>query len=177
MIWMLIATLCSQFVPIAEAETEMVMGTLLVDVIGFESSDGLATVCLFTQDEFGFPANPESAGFCVTEVITDLSSHFELDVPADQYVVMAFHDENSNGEFDMDEELMGFSGDLPQMSSSGQPPSFYDFSIDHSGTVTAARVTVRKMERPERGEGGPGGSGGPGGGGPGGGGGGGGRPF
>lgn len=169
---MLIATLCSQLVPVEEAATEMVMGTLIIDVVGFESSDGLATVCLFTQDEFGLPPNSDDAGFCVTEEIAGLSSHFELEVPAEKYVVMVFHDENSNGSFDLRDELMGFSGDLPQMSSMGQPPSFNELAIDHCGTVTAVRITVKEMQRPERGSGDRRGSGGGGGGRPGGG-----RPF
>ncbi len=172
MLWMIITVIFTQLIPIAEAEIEV--GTLFVDVVGFESDDGLATVCVFTQNELGQPPNPEEAGIFVTEAITDLSSHIELVIPADQYVVMAFHDKNSNGQFDMDEEMMGFSGDLPQMTSMGQPPSFNDLAIDHSGSVSAVRITVREMERPDRANGGLGGPGGGAGGGrPGGGG----RPF
>lgn len=173
MILMLLAAICSQFVPVAETEIEIEMGTLLIDVVGFESSDGLTAVSVFTAGEWSHPPNPSLAGISATETITDLSSHFEMDIPLGEYVVLAFHDKNSNGQFDMEDETIGFSGNLPQIGSTPQPPSFNNLSIELSRTVTAVRIAVRKMERPERESGRPGEGGGRGGERPGGGG----RPF
>lgn len=137
-------------------------GTVLVDVTGFEDNSGQAVIVLLTEEEMEFPPNPDGAAVTFRANIENLAVHLEIPaVPSGRYVAMAYHDANENGRFDMEEEFVGVSGELPQMQSQGSRPEFDDISFLHEGTVSSARITVKKIERPQ---GGPPGGGGPGGG-------------
>ncbi len=172
MLWIILATLLFQM----ETEADIETGTVVIDVVGLESDQGQVVAVLFSQGEWGFPPNPNQAGFSSSSEISDLAVHLELfDVPAGNYVAMAFHDENSNGQLDEDEEMVDFSN--TPTSPQGERPSFENMSFQHSGNVTGVRLAVRRREQSRSGPGHPGGGmgGGRGGGGerPGGGG----RPF
>lgn len=162
MLWIILATLLFQM----EAEADIETGTVVIDVVGLESDHGQVVAVLFSQGEMGFPPNPNQAGFSSSSEISNLAVHLELsDVPAGNYVAMAFHDENSNGQLDESEEMMGFSGTPPQ----GERPSFENMSFHHSGNITGVRLVVRERERSHGSPGHPsggmgGGHGGPGGG-------------
>lgn len=170
MLWIILATLLFQM----ETEADIETGTVVIDVVGLESDQGQVVAVLFSREEWGFPPNPNLAGFSSSSEISDLAVHLELfDVPAGNYVAMTFHDENSNGQLDEDEEMMGFSG----TQTLGERPSFENMSFQHSGNITGVRLAVRRREQsrngsehPGRGAGGGRGGGGerPGGGG---------RPF
>jgi len=142
--------------------------TILVNITGFANDSGEAVLALFTREEWSFPPNPEQAGIVRHLSIVNLAVNAEItDVPHGTYFAMAFHDENGNGRFDGEDEMVGAAGDLPQMQSEPSPPSFEDNSFTLNGSASALRIIVRK--RPSgAGEGMPGG-GRPGGGG--------GRPF
>lgn len=166
MLWIIITTLLFQTVTEAEIET----GTVIIEVVGFESSEGQVVVALFSTDEWGFPPNPNQAEINLSGEISNLAVRLEAsNIPEGEYVAMAFHDENSNGQIDSDEAMIGFSGTSQEQQG---PPVFENMSFNHSGNVSTVRLIVREREEPENraGGGGPGG-GGPGGGGPGGGGG------
>lgn len=147
--------------------------TVLVNITGFANDSGEAILALFTREEWSFPLNPEQAGILKHLDIENLAVNAEIsNMPDGNYVALAFHDENGNGRFDAEDEMVGISGDLPQMQSDPSPPSFEDNSFTLDGSASALRIIVRKMERPSCA-----GEGMPGGGRPGGGGGGGGRPV
>ncbi len=143
-------------------------GTVLVEVTGFEDNSGQAVVVLLTEEELGFPPNPDGAALTYRANIESLAVHLEIpSVPEGRYVAMAYHDANENGQFDMEDEFVGISGELPQMESQGgSRPEFEDICFIHEGTVSSTSITVRKMEEPQGGPpgggegGGRGGSGG-----------------
>ncbi len=142
---------------------------LIVEVIGFESDEGQVMISFISESEWVFPPSPDRASIRCEGEINNGAAHVELfDVPPGKYVAIAFHDIDSDGEFDMEEEMIGISGATPQMHSMGGPPSFEDMCFEYSGSVSVVRLTVREME--ERPSGPPPGGGSPRGGGPGGGG-------
>jgi uncharacterized protein (DUF2141 family) len=148
--------------PVAIEIVEPEAGTVILDIIGFDSDEGRAMVVLQTNDEWSVPPSLDHAGIRVEAPIVDLAVHLEIaDVPYGRYVATAFHDEDGDGALDMAEESLGHSGDIPAPGSG--PPTFDALYFDLDGSDVVVRITVRKMERP----GGMQGSGGPGGGGPG----------
>jgi uncharacterized protein (DUF2141 family) len=140
-------------------------GTVIVNIVGFGSNDGHAVVALFTEEEMGFPPDPSSASITRTAGIEDLAVILEIEnVPFGNYLAFAYHDINGNGRLDPADEPMGFSAQFGQTPGT-EPPSFSELCFSHGTAATAARITVRKMERPSGPpQGGPGGGGPPGGG-------------
>lgn len=140
-------------------------GTVIAEVVGFPSDQGQAVVCLFTQSQWSLPPDPSGSGWTVIAEIENLAATATIDcLPQGEYVVMAFHDLDSDGQLDIDEELVGFSGELPQMSSGGGPPSFQAMSIEIAGTPRVTRIALHELPGPENMNGPPSGDGRPGGG-------------
>jgi|GEM_PF-1336280 len=139
-------------------------GTVIVNIVGFGSNDGHAVVALLTEEEMGFPPDPSGASITRTAGIEELAVILEIeDVPFGDYLAFAYHDINGNARLDPEDEPMGFSAQFGQ-SQGAEPPSFSDICFSHATTATAARITVRKMERPSgMPQGRPGGEGPPGG--------------
>ena len=133
--------------------------TILINITGFANDSGEAVLALLTREEWSFPPDPEQAGIIKRLDIDNLAVNAEIaNVPDGTYVALAFHDENGNGRFDAEDEMVGLSGDLPRMRSEPSPPSFEDNSFTLNGSASAVRIIVRKMERPSGpGEGMPGG--------------------
>lgn len=151
MLWIIVTTLLFQTVTEAEIET----GTVIIEVVGFESSEGQVVVALLSSDEWGFPPNPEQAEINISGEISNLAAHLEVsDIPEGEYVAMAFHDENSNGRIDDDEKMIALSGTSQEQQ---RPPTFENMCFNHSGIVSAVRLIVKEREEPEGGRGGGGG--------------------
>ncbi len=75
-------------------------GTISVNMVGFRNEKGRAQVALFRSDK-GFPFNAKYAVMVRTASINNASaSVIFTDVPTGEYAISAFHDENSNAEFD-----------------------------------------------------------------------------
>ena len=146
-------------------EGEIATGSILVNVVGFESDEGQAVLVLFTEDEFGFPPDPAEASLVFTGEINDLACNFEIsDINYGEYMALAFHDANGNGILDGEDEAFGLSGEEHTMAGPPSAPSFSDICLTHDGVISSVEIVVEIRERPE--EGGRGGQGGgPGGGG------------
>ena len=74
MLWIILATLLFQM----ETEADIETGTVVIDVVGLESDQGQVVAVLFSQGEWGFPPNPNQAGFSSSSEISDLAVHLEL---------------------------------------------------------------------------------------------------
>lgn len=127
-------------------------GTMIIEVVGFESNEGQAVAVLWKTNDWSFPPSPVRAFLRAEEPIENLSATMLLDdVPLGDYVVTVFHDINLNGEFNRGDELSGISGTLPEMSPESGPPSAEDLAFNHESAVSVVRITVGEMpERPAR---------------------------
>lgn len=138
-------------------------GILLVNITGFESDAGQAVLALFTEEEWGFPPDPDNAALVYRLDIVDQAVNTEIGgVPEGNYIALAFHDANENGDIDASDEPMGTSCE-PEQANQGGPPQFSEMCFSHEGAASSLNITVRKMTRPggAPGGGGPRGSGRP----------------
>lgn len=104
------------------------VGTLVVEVQGFESDQGQALIALFLTED-GFPDDPDRAFRALDRPIEDgrVALSFEA-VPAGPFALAVFHDENSN--FELDKNLLGIPKEPWGVSRDASgwlgPPSFDD---------------------------------------------------
>lgn len=76
------------------------VGTVFVELYGFESDAGKAEIALFTSAT-GFPSDPHRAfAHATAKIVRGRARAVLSDVPAGELAVSAFHDENGNGKLD-----------------------------------------------------------------------------
>ncbi|MBN2859920.1 MAG: DUF2141 domain-containing protein [Sphaerochaetaceae bacterium] len=170
MIWLLFSVLVLQMDSDADPAEAFPVGTgiIIVEAVGFESNEGQAVVCVFTEGQWSVPPDPNNAVICMIEEIENQAVYAEIDSlqPSD-YGVLVFHDLDCDTVFDPEEEPWGIFGKMQMMGpsisgdrpSGGGPPgrgpqasSGMFLEIDNS--VGVARIVV---ELPETSAGPPGG--------------------
>jgi len=139
----------------AETTSEVTeTGMVIVEATGFPSDEGIAFIGIFSRSGWAFPPRPEMAEASAEVVIEDCAARLECDgLPLGEYVVLVYHDADSNHTLDMESEMVGFSGSLPQPGRGGGPPGFESYAVEHMSEVDVIRVTVEKFAPPEDREG------------------------
>jgi uncharacterized protein (DUF2141 family) len=116
---------------------------LQVDVIGFRTDAGRVS-CMLYNDPKTYPRGKE-----IRQIWAPIKNGKALcvftDVPAGKYAMVVYHDQNSNGQFDMNAFSMplegyGFSNDAAALFDA---PSFKDASFDYDGKRLYTVITMR----------------------------------
>ncbi len=105
-------------------------GTLKVAVRGFENTAGQINVALFAEENDFVNRDRMFRGVRVKPEGDESQAVFS-DLPAGDYVIAVFHDENENGKLDknlvgLPKEAYGFSNDARGIFG---PPSFSDAKV------------------------------------------------
>jgi uncharacterized protein (DUF2141 family) len=162
MIWLLFSVLALQMDSDANPAETFPEGTgiIIVEAVGFESNEGQAVVCIFTEGRWSVPPDPNNAVISRIAEIEDQAVYAEIDsLHPSNYGVLVFHDLDCDNVFDIEEEPWGVFGKMqmigPSMSGSrpsgGGPPgggpqinSGMFLEIDNS--VGVARIVVELPE-------------------------------
>lgn len=103
MIFTWILTLCISMASFTQSETE---ASLTIKITHAKSDEGLIRLLVFDQ-EVGFPEHVQSAIASYSLPIQHKESKVVIgDIPAGEYAVSVFHDEDKNGE--LEKHLLGF---------------------------------------------------------------------
>jgi uncharacterized protein (DUF2141 family) len=118
--------------------------TITVNATGLHSQSGTVMVCLWRQQDKDFPVCSTTAAMqYITATPTDSGATVTFrNIPAGDYAISAFHDENDNGRLDRGfmgrpEEGIGFSN----MSQEGQGRPSFDrakFSVNGAKTLSVS---------------------------------------
>jgi uncharacterized protein (DUF2141 family) len=127
---------------LAEAVTASGTGSLTITVSNVRSSKGHIVVDICPKDRFledGCAAHGEAPARAGTTSVT------VANIPAGQYAVQAFHDENSNGDIDramfgIPKEGVGFSRNARIRMS---PPKWQDAVFTHTGRAEVIGFDLR----------------------------------
>ena len=120
--------------------------TLTVDVSGVKERKGKLQVALFNNAE-GFPSDTEPFRAEALDITADNALRVVFkDLPAGEYSVAAYHDENGNGKLDKNllgipVEDYGFSNDTRGTRMSA--PSFEETKLQIAGADATIQVEVR----------------------------------
>lgn len=96
--------------------------TLTVDLEGVRSARGKLYVSVQTRDQF--MQDRGTAGSVVTSPRAG-SHRFNFEVPAGEYAISIWHDDNGNGAFDKDERFMPLDGwAMPNSAQLRGEPTF-----------------------------------------------------
>ena len=118
---------------------------LQVQVLDLRSDDGKVECTLFNSED-GFPRDGDKALRHVWAQISGRKALCEFPgVPPGTYAVVLFHDENSNGKFDMNalgmpKEGYGFSNEVRPFLSA---PGFKACKFDYSGKQSPVVIHIR----------------------------------
>ena len=120
--------------------------TLTVDVSGVKERKGKLQVALFNSAE-GFPSDAKPFRAEALDITADNALRVVFkDLPAGEYSVAAYHDENGNGKLDKNllgipVEDYGFSNDTRGTRMSA--PSFEETKLQIAGADATIQVEVR----------------------------------
>jgi uncharacterized protein (DUF2141 family) len=111
------------------------VGTLTINITGFQNADGFAMVALFNS-EGGF-AGKEKAFRDAKIRIKDKKATCEFkDIPKGTYAVRLYHDENANGK--LDKNFVGFPKEPYGVSNNAKsktgPPKYENEKLTVAGT-------------------------------------------
>jgi uncharacterized protein (DUF2141 family) len=118
-----------------------------VEVVGLHSAHGDVKCALFNSAD-GFPADSSKAIKTTSGPIHDGSAECDFDqVPAGEYSIAVYHDENSNGKLDRNfvgipKEGVGASNDA---TTTFGPPPFDHARFTYSGGVKAVTIHIRYL--------------------------------
>jgi len=131
----------------SNAQTKQVSsgGTLTVIISDLRSNAGNVSVALFNQEK-GFPKSPEkTSGIIYTPVKEKKSVAVFQNLPAGEYAVSVFHDENNNRK--MDSNFLGIPKEGVGASNNAKghfgPPKYKDAKFIFSGT--AQSITIKMV--------------------------------
>lgn len=96
----LIVLMCA-FVSLSEAHaTEKTLSSIKVTAEGLRNSDGKVVLCLWRDDDVGFPRCDRGTAYRKLEVMSGSPSAIFVDVPEGEYAISLFHDEKSTGKIE-----------------------------------------------------------------------------
>jgi uncharacterized protein (DUF2141 family) len=119
--------------------------SLCFRVVNLRNDHGKVICTIFNSPD-AFPSDDKKALRSISAPIRDRSAVCEFrGLPPGIYAVVAFHDENSNGEFNqnwlgMPQEGFGFSRDAPARFS---PPKFKSASVSYAGGRFETVIHIR----------------------------------
>jgi uncharacterized protein (DUF2141 family) len=131
-------------VAISVAETA---NRIKVQVVGLHTADGDVKCALFNSAE-GFPMDSSKALKTTSGRIQDGAAECDFDqVPAGEYGISVYHDENSNGKLDRNfvgipKEGVGASNDA---ASTFGPPPFDRARFSYSGGIQSLTIHIRYL--------------------------------
>jgi uncharacterized protein (DUF2141 family) len=139
-------------VGVAEAQIGNVSnsGTIKVDVVGLHSNDGEVYCSLYSSAD-GFPDGFAKAAKTTTAKISDHHAVCVFPaVPAGDYAIAVFQDENSNGKLDRNfmgipKEGVGASNDA---KGSFGPPKFADARFSYKGGAQLLTIHLQYLVSP-----------------------------
>lgn len=168
MICLLLCALTLQTGSAIESEKEVpeYTGIIIVEAVGFESSEGQAVICLFSERLWSMPPDPDNALVSMVENIENLAVYAELDeLPPSSYGVLVFHDLDCDSEFDTDDEPWGVYGEMQMMGPpsgsrpsgeapsggppAGSPPGRSGMFLEIDESAGIARIVVKTQEEME----------------------------
>lgn len=119
-------------------------GTLTVAISNFKSNLGQVSVTLYDKEE-AFPKYPERAVRIVYGKINDKKSIvFFENLPAGEYAVSVFHDENSNKK--MDSNFFGIPKEGVGASNNAKghfgPPKYKDAKFVFNGSTQTINIDI-----------------------------------
>lgn len=119
-------------------------GTLIVQVDGFISRDGLLRVLLFDRDE-GFPSNADMALRRISVPMQSFSGGVRFEgLPFGSYAVGVYQDMNDNRR--LDKNLMGIPSEPVAVSNNPRirfgPPKFSAARFDFTSTDTSILIRL-----------------------------------
>ena len=120
------------------------LGTLEVRISGFESDSGRLAIALFASEEdYSTQTNAVRRAWLDIE---DRESHWRVaGLPEGEYALIAYHDENGNGEIDlralgMPKEPVGVSNDARGLFG---PPRFRAARFEVTAPLTRHEIVLR----------------------------------
>lgn len=125
------------------AQSDSVTVTVAVD--GAKSTDGQIVVALFATDD-GFPRKVKKAAYRASAALDSTGATVEVpDVEPGRYAVLAFHDENADGEIDTNWVGMPKEG-IALTNWTGGRPNFDD-ALTAIGPDASARIELSLQYR------------------------------
>ncbi len=118
------------------AQKARTIGKIDVEISGIDRIEGDISIGLFSNVEF-FPEYGKAFNSVKLKVETSKVSYTFKDIPAGDYAIAVFHDENSNGE--LDKNFLGIPSEeyvfSNQASGTLGPPSFKDAMFTFSDST------------------------------------------
>jgi uncharacterized protein (DUF2141 family) len=125
--WMhsLLVTAVSLPISLLSSPTSAEESSVIVSVNGLRSQTGNIVVCLWTEQDEGFPVCSSTASFAQSVAATASTATVTFQAPTGDYAISAFHDENQDGELNRGfmgrpEEGIAFSN-MNQEQRRGRP--------------------------------------------------------
>ncbi|MBN1240447.1 MAG: DUF2141 domain-containing protein [Gammaproteobacteria bacterium] len=120
-------------------------GTLSVRVTGFESGKGRLAIALFDSEQ-GYETQTDAARKAWLEIGDDKESVWRVhDLPEGEYALIAYHDENGNGEIDM--RVLGMPKEPVAVSNDARgvfgPPRFKAAKFRFDAPLTRHDLRLR----------------------------------
>jgi uncharacterized protein (DUF2141 family) len=134
----------SLFVQNAEGRSAKSTGTLVVEMTGFRNDQGNVSVALFNQGQ-AYPKSPEKAVAIIYSRIVNKKASATFDqLPAGEYAVSVYHDENNNKK--MDTNIFGIPKEGVGASNDARghfgPPKYQDAKFYFDGTTKSISIRI-----------------------------------
>lgn len=119
-------------------------GKIELLIKGAKSNSGMILVLIFNQED-GFPEEPKKAFKAMSLPVSNLSTRVVIeDLPAGDYAISVFHDEDSDGQirkndFGMPIDTYGFSNN-PTLYFG--PPSFSKCAVPVKNSLVKVEITL-----------------------------------
>jgi len=134
----------SLFVQNAEGRSAKSTGTLVVEMTGFRNDQGNVSVALFNQGQ-AYPKSPEKAvAIIYSKIVNEKASATFDQLPAGEYAVSVYHDENNNKK--MDTNIFGIPKEGVGASNDARghfgPPKYQDAKFYFDGTTKSISIRI-----------------------------------
>ena len=134
----------SLFVQNAEGRSAKSTGTLVVEMTGFRNDQGNVSVALFNQGQ-AYPKSPDKAVAIIYSRIVNKKASATFDqLPAGEYAVSVYHDENNNKK--MDTNIFGIPKEGVGASNDARghfgPPKYQDAKFYFDGTTKSISIRI-----------------------------------
>ena len=134
----------SLFVQNAEGRSAKSTGTLVVEMTGFRNDQGNVSVALFNQGQ-AYPKSPEKAvAIIYSSIVYKIASATFDQLPAGEYAVSVYHDENNNKK--MDTNIFGIPKEGVGASNDARghfgPPKYQDAKFYFDGTTKSISIRI-----------------------------------
>jgi uncharacterized protein (DUF2141 family) len=128
----------------AQTTSNSASGNLTVVIKGFKNNSGSVSVALFNKED-GFPKSPEKAVAIIYSKINDNKSIAVFQhLPAGEYAVSVYHDENNNKK--MDRNIIGMPKEGVGASNNARghlgPPKYQDAKFAFTGTDESITINI-----------------------------------